>query len=146
MKKRTAISILLLPVLASLLSAARHAKMKLCELNAVDSRAKRFPSSAVTISQESSNVVVVAEFKRWPNLLTIQTEQWHTNRTHVLGFVVGYRGVGKGVAQRDLVSWTIPNAMTQDISRLRVLQFPDIHVHIDNFNHKERDRQQSTGE
>jgi hypothetical protein len=145
MKKRYNI-LMLLPVVVPLVFAAPDARMKLAELEPDDSRAKPLPSSAVTLSQAGPNVLVTATIKRWPNVLTVQTEQWYTNDTHVLGFLVGYRGVGKGIAEADQVSWTISNTVTQDISRLRVLQFSDIHVHIDYFKNQKRDRQQSTGE
>jgi len=138
--------LMLLPVVATLVFAAPNASMKFAELKPDDSRAKRLPSSAVTLSQAGSNVLVTATIKRWPNVLAVQTEQWYTNDTHVLGFLVGYRGIGKGISEADQVSWTISNTVTQDISRLSVLQFPDIDVHIDHFKNQQRGRQQSTGE
>ena len=96
-----------------------------------DSSAKRLARSEVTIEQDGSNVVVSARIRRWPNLYAIQKEQWFTNATHVVGFLLAYRGQGKGIAQDDRVSWQIINTTTQNVCDLVVLQFPDIDVRLD---------------
>lgn len=118
-------------IAAPLVFAQPEAGSKFRELNPDDSSAKRLPISAVALEQKGSNVTVTAAIRRWPNVLDIQKEQWHTNGTLILGFLVAYRGLGRGVAVDDAVSWSISGVKTQDVVKLMVFQFPDVYVHVD---------------
>lgn len=127
MKSNARASILFV-LAASLVFAQSKADRNFADLNPDDSRALKLPTSAVTLKQDGSNVTATVTIRRWPNVLDIQKEQWHTNGTCFLGFLVAYIGIGKGVAVDDTLSWSISNVRTQDVANLMVLQFPDVYV------------------
>ena len=131
--KGAAIATILLVLMAPLGLAQPEAASTFVELKSDDARAKALAMSAVALRQNGSNVTVTAAIRRWPNVLDVQREQWYTNGTHILGFLVAYHGVGRGVAVDDTVSWSIGGVRTQNIVKLTVLQFPDLSVHVDHL-------------